>query len=147
MPFDLTTTLSRVRSLLMESGTAIWSDAVITEGIRLAAGEAGLAKAQPLTLAGLDGAASTTLPTVLESALVVGGAAYAALARAADRAEQFELANESGALAAWGEARLADWRRMLQEGFAALRAANLRSGASPWSAWEEAQGGPPCSCD
>lgn len=136
MPFDLSTTISRVRSLLMESGTAIWTDAVITEGIRLAVGEAGLRKAQPLTLAGLDGAGSTTLPAVLESALVVGGAAYAVLARAADRAEQFELANEAGTLAAWGEARLADWRVMLAEGLAALRGAELRAGAVPWMAWE-----------
>ncbi|MBN1370523.1 MAG: hypothetical protein JW987_01075 [Anaerolineaceae bacterium] len=136
MPFDLSNTISRVRNLLIESGTAIWTDAIITEGIRLAVGEAALRKVQPFTLAGLDGAGSTTLPAVLESALVVGGAAYAVLARSVDRAEQFELANEAPTLTAWGEARLADWRRMLAEGLAALRAAELRAGAAPWMAWE-----------
>lgn len=113
MAFDYATTLGRVRAFVMDAGSAIWADADLQGAIRIAVGETSLYAGSALTLSGLDGAGSTTVPAALETALIIGSAGYAAAARTADRAENFELAGEADALAAWGSARLRDWRGML----------------------------------
>jgi hypothetical protein len=107
----LLTITARVRSLLMDAGASpIWSDATITEGVRLALGEYALAGAAAQTLEGLDGAAVTSLPAVHESLLVGGAAAYAALARNVDRAESFQLDGEAGQLKSWADTRLKEYK-------------------------------------
>lgn len=109
----LATMLTRVRDGLMDSGSQVWTDGALTESIRLALGEYRLAGEVDVTLQGLDLAAATTLPAAHESLIVWGGLAYAALARAVDRAESFELGSESAELKAWGDKRLQEFKAML----------------------------------
>jgi hypothetical protein len=140
VPIDYTGALARTRLLLMESGTAIWADADLQGAIQLALGEISLYAGQALTLNGLDSAVSTTVPAILESALVVGSAGYAAAARAEDQAEQFELANESATSATWSSARLTDFRSMLGKVYPAeqSRTGTQKAAASgPWANWED----------
>jgi hypothetical protein len=115
MALNYTNALAYTRLLLMESGTAIWADGDIQGAIRLALGEMGLYSGEPFTLNGLDGALVTTIPGVLESALVVGAAGYAAAARGEDRAEAFELANESKSSLTFSAERLKEYRGMLEK--------------------------------
>lgn len=109
----LTTMLDRVETLLVDSPNVIFSTATLTEGIRLAVGEYGTANEAAVTLEGLDGAASSSLPAVHESMIVVGAAAYAVQARAVDRAESYQEGGESDKLKAWGDARLTEFKAML----------------------------------
>lgn len=116
---DLTTLLTRISTLLMDTSNRVWDLPTLTEGVRLALGEYNLAGLSspgfvPVTLNGLDGANVTTLPVHHQTALVIGAAGYAAGARSVDRAESFELDHEARDLAAWSAARLTEWRRMLR---------------------------------
>ncbi|HEX9107427.1 MAG TPA: hypothetical protein VF832_09365 [Longimicrobiales bacterium] len=113
MSSTLTTLRARARTLLMDASGAIWDDAALEEGLRLALGEYQLAAARAVTLAGLDGAAVTSLDAQHDLLLVLGGAAYAALARAVDRAESVELGAQAADLKTWGEARLREFKAML----------------------------------
>lgn len=114
----LTTMIGRVRAVLVDSGGLLWSDGTVTEGIRLALGEYGLASGGPAQLEGLDGAAASNLPAGHESLAVWGAAGYAALARAVDRADNAQLGTEASALQGWGEARLKEYKVMLGSAFA-----------------------------
>lgn len=113
----MTTTLSslttRVQAALMDSGAAVWDAGTVTEGIRLAVGEYGLAGKAAVTVSGLDGAGETTLPALHDSLIVWGAAGYAAQARSIDRAESFEIGSEAVDLKAWGDQRLKEFRGML----------------------------------
>ena len=132
--------LARVRLLLMEAGNAIWADTDLQGAIRLALGEASLSAGAALTLTGLDSAVATTLPAVLESALIVGAAGYAAAARAEDRAEAFELANESQASISWAASRLGEWRFMLGKVYPpeqARTASQKTASSGPWTGWAD----------
>lgn len=113
MALVYTDALARVRLLLMDASSAIWVDADLQGAIRLALGEASLYAKAVLTLNGLDSAVTTTLPSVLESGLIVGAAGYAAAARGEDRAEAYELASESARSVSWATEQLAAWRGML----------------------------------
>ncbi len=115
--------LARVRSVLMDLNAQIWTDGVITEGLRLAVGEYALASAAPASLEGLDGASASSFPAGHESMLVWGAAAYAALARAVDRAESFQPGGEAGDLKTWGDARLREFKSMLGVAFPGYRMA------------------------
>jgi hypothetical protein len=112
MALDLTTTLTRTAGLLQDASNALWSTADLTNAIRLALGEMSLAAGTALTLNGLDSTSSTTVPALMESALVVGSAAYAASSRQVDKAD-FEVLSEATELSPWVVARMADFRRML----------------------------------
>jgi hypothetical protein len=113
MASSLTSLSTRVSALLMDSANLIWPAAAITEGIRSAIGEYGTAGKSAVTLDGLDSASSTTLPAVHDTVIVVGAAGYAAAARAADRAESFQLGSESAELKTWADKRLSEFRGML----------------------------------
>ena len=117
MPATLATLIDRVEALVMDSGNRVFDVVTITEGLRLALGEYNLARETAtlaaVTLNGLDGAAATTLGVGHESLLVLGGGGYAASARAVDRAESFELDQESASLAGWAGKRLSEFRSML----------------------------------
>jgi len=64
------------------------------------------------TLAGLDGAASTTLNEYEKSALVLGAAGYAALAWARSQQGQVTVgATTAEQIAAWGKARLGEFQQ------------------------------------
>jgi hypothetical protein len=118
MAATLSSLTDRVEALVMDIGNRIFDTSTIAEGIRLALGEYNLARESaalaPVTLSGLDGAALTTLDSGHESLLVLGGAGYAAAARAVDRAESFELDKEARDLTSWAEKRLAEFRAMLR---------------------------------
>jgi hypothetical protein len=138
MAFDLTTIQARAAALLMDTGNELWSAADVTNAVRMALYEMSLAAGSPLTLSGLDMAASTTVPALLEGALIVGAAGYAAAARQADKAD-FEVASEAKELKPWAEARLREFRSMLEQMYPAgsARLANMRSSSSPWSSWKD----------
>lgn len=110
---NLAELLARVRAVMMDGSSLVWSDADLTEGLRLAVGEYSLAGDAVVTVEGLDGAAVSTLGEVHESLIVWGASAYAASSRAVDRAEAFQLGGEAGQLKAWGDARLKEFKAML----------------------------------
>jgi hypothetical protein len=101
-----------MQTLLMDTGSLVWDEAALTEGLRLALGEYNLAQQaqDPYldlgTISGLDGAAVTLLPELHESLVTLGAAAYCALSRMLDRSVSYDLNREAAALAAWGENRL-----------------------------------------
>lgn len=150
----LSSLLTRVRALLMDDAAQIWSDAALSEALRLALGEYNLRAPDPAALEGLDGAAATTLSATHETALVWGAAAYAALARAVDRAESFQAGGEFKDLNAWGEARLKEFKLILAALFPAAvsggapsaeaaRLAGLRTTTNPaWGTWNDAESDP-----
>lgn len=112
MTITLTTMTARVRALLVDSGAQLWSDAALTEGIRMALGEYRLAGNADVTLEGLDGAAATSFDPLHDGLFVLGGAAYAAVSRAVSPAERIE--NPGGAaIKAWGDQRLKEFKAML----------------------------------
>jgi hypothetical protein len=79
----------------------------------------------PHTIQDLSSASITTMPAPHESGLVAGAAAYAAIARAIDRADEFNLDLKNPLnLASWGERQLARFNQWL----ALLRAQGARSG-------------------
>jgi hypothetical protein len=132
MTTTLTTLEERLRSLLMDAGSAVWDAAALAEAIRLALGEYALAGKVPVSLAGLDGATETTLNPLHDAAIVWGAAAYAALARAVDRAESFTLGSRAADLKAWGDQRLSEFKAMLGALFPGyLIAASGGAGADP----------------
>ena len=149
MTTTLTTITDRVEAFLMDGDNRIWDAQVIAECARLALGaynlalEAGGGAVTPVTLAGLDGAALTSLPVNHEVLVVLGAAGFAALARSADRAESFELNNEARDLYHWGGERLAQFFAGLALLFPpgkagqAARLAGLQTAVSvPWAAWD-----------
>ena len=110
----MTATLSsletRVKTYLSDATGLIFTTELVDEGLRLALGQLNLTLSGAYTLAGLDGAAATTLPAVQESLLVGGAAGYAAQSRVVKRAESFNLEQTvAQALATWGDDRLQDF--------------------------------------
>jgi hypothetical protein len=100
----------------MDTGSLVWSDDALTEGLRLALGEYNLAQQlqdpyQDLgSINGLDGASITLLPELHESLVTLGAAAYCALSRALDRSVSYDLNSESAVLVAWGNSRLKEFK-------------------------------------
>ncbi len=126
---SLSSFLERIRALLMDSGGLIWDDAALVEALRLALGEYSLAGNAPVTLAGLDGASVTNLPELHAALIVWGAAAYAALARAVDRAEAFQTNSAAADLKSWGDQRLKEFKTTLAMLFPGYLAA-LTSGSA-----------------
>lgn len=143
---------ARVAAALMDSDRRVWSDAALEEALRLALGEYQLAGGAAVTLAGLDGAAATTLPALHESMVVAGAAGYAGVMRSVDRVDAFDPDDESRALVAWAQALLLTFRQMLGGVFPGYggapvvsgqpssgeqaRLAGLRTSANPpWGRW------------
>jgi hypothetical protein len=134
------TTLAQTRVFVSDSGSTIWADADLQGGIRLALQQINLFSGQAYTLSGLDGAGSTTLPTLLEGALVLGAAGFAASARAVDRAEAFELANEGPEVKAWATGTLLSFKGLLERMYPAeqTRTADQKAASvPPWGSWED----------
>ncbi len=132
MASTLTSLSTRVNTYLMDTSNQVWDAATITEGMRLALGEYGLAGNAAVSLSGLDGAALTTLPANHDTVIVLGGAAYAALAQAADRADGARLGTAGAEFKTWGEARLREFKAMLGvifPGYLAVLAAGSGTGS------------------
>jgi hypothetical protein len=125
---------ARIRAALLDSSSPgqVWDDESLAEALRQALSEYQLAGAAPASLQGLDGALVTSLPEMHESLVVWGASAYAALTRSIRRAESFQLGSEAAALEAWGEARLREFRALLN----LVRAADLHGADTPpWGQW------------
>lgn len=136
MSTDLTTLDARVRAALGDPQGLIY-DAAALEAALLSAlsalNTAGATSEQPrpYTVAGLDGAAETSLPDELVELLVRGAAAQAALSRAMGRSEGYSptLAVPAAQLA-WARAEQAAFEAGVDE----LRRASLQRAAQPpWS--------------
>jgi len=113
MSLTLASLRERLRQLIQDPSGLIWTDAGLDEAVRLALHEYNLAKS-PAVLSGLDGAETTTLPEIYESALLLGAAGYAACSRALQRSAA-ALPGQEGlnSLMDWGQARLGEFRAML----------------------------------
>ena len=81
----------RVSTLLLDMTHLNFTMVVIDEGIRQALMEYSKASGQAETLAGLDGAVSTTLPEQDSGMIVLGAAGFIASAKGVDRKESFNL--------------------------------------------------------
>jgi len=150
MAATLSSLSARVRDLLADGAADLWGDPAVTEALRLALGEYTLAAqvhapgAPAVTLSGLDGAPSTSLPEAHETLIVLGAAGYAAQMRAVDRAGLHDEGAESRLLADWGSRRLGEYKTMLaalfpvHHGDDAARLAELRASTNPtWGLWVE----------
>jgi hypothetical protein len=132
--------LARTRLLVSDSGSTRWADADLQAGIRLALQEVSLFAGNAYTLSGLDGAGSTTLPSLLEGVLVLGAGAYAGQARAVNRAESFELANEGSDVRVWAEKGVAGFLGALERMFPKeqTRTASQKAAVDPpWGGWAD----------
>jgi hypothetical protein len=159
MALDLATALTRTAGMLSDASNALWSTTDLTNALRLALGEMSLAARTALTLKDLDTAAATTVPAILENALIVGGAAYAASSRQVDKAD-FEVLTEAKDLTPWVVARMTDFRRMLSMQYPGslpedgtgvsgsskfeeppawekTRLAGLRASSNPYAHWDD----------
>ena len=114
MATTLASLLGRVRVLLVDAGSTAWTDALLTEGIRLALGEYNLAGLTAVTISGLDGAVVSSLDGRHDSVIALGAAGYAGVARAVDQLDALPGGlNQSDGFREWAGARLADFRGML----------------------------------
>jgi len=143
----------RVAESLADGDHLVWDEAALDEALRLALGEYRLAGGFA-ELAGLDGAAETTLAAAHESLIVTGAAGYAGSMRAVGRVESFDDQQEAAALVRWAAECLGAFRQMLAAVFpgygvgggessgglsAAERARleGLRTSINPpWGSWE-----------
>ena len=140
----MTTTLAglaaRVAAQLADAGSRIYPADLVAEALRQALGEYGAAAGEAVTVQDLDGAASTTLPPLYESLIVMGAAAFAVGMRAVDRADSFqdgrlpdELEKHNQTEIKVFRARLADIADGLDEEAEQSRLDDLHSaGAPPW---------------
>lgn len=135
MASTLASLSTRVSQTLLDTGSAIWAAAAVTEGIRTALGEYNFAAkiedpaAVAVTLNGLDGAAATTLPADHDTPIVWGACAYCVQARAVDRADSLSLGADAVKLKAWGDDRLREFKIMLGTLFPAYLVAALSAGS------------------
>lgn len=84
--------LLRLRAWLLDPEARVWTDDLLTEGLRQALSDLMQAAGERYTLNGLDGeAAPSTLPRDLWPLLLRGALGYALLGRAAARLEPFNL--------------------------------------------------------
>ena len=86
---DYTDILQRLRAALVDVAGVIWGTDELDEALRQALADLGQAGGVAYAVAGLDGAAATTLPAAQCEALVRGAVAYALLWRAAERVDAF----------------------------------------------------------
>jgi hypothetical protein len=133
-------TLARVRLLLMDPSSMIWADTDLQAAIRLALQEINLVSGKQHTLNGLDSATLTTFTAEHDPVIVAGAAAYAALARAVDRAENYELANEEEEVKTAAEKLMSKFTGMLGKLYPSnqARTGKLKAGVrGPWGSWAD----------
>jgi hypothetical protein len=91
------------------------------------------------TLAGLDGAAATTLNAAEKSALIFGAAGYAAVALAMDKIDAVTVGGDAPqALRKWGWARIMEFRQRIGEmADREVQSQDSRIGWWPVDKWDE----------
>jgi hypothetical protein len=128
----LTDLLAQTALLLDDPNGRTWSSERLTLCVRLALDTYNRVCGAGCTLTGLDGAAATSLPECDLPLLVRGAGAYAGLMRTLQRAESANLGQQvPEELRRWAETLLAEYLHELE----AVRAAALRRGSTPWTAW------------
>ena len=141
----LTDMIGLVAGLLVDGGHVVWSTEMMTVGTRLALGEYNIQAAQLVTLSGLDGAISTTLPKNHEGLLVIGASGWTVLAGQADNLftplpPDYGMSKD---LYKWASDRLVEFRALMAQAMTVAqvidngdeenaRLADLRAGAAPW---------------
>ncbi len=120
----------RLRAGLMDTDGAVWQSGELDEAMRQALSDMGLAAGATYAVEGLDGAATTSLPSAHFATLVRGAAAYAMLWRAMERVDAFSSRPNlpSAALAA-AAALLARFETALTH-LAAMRLAEMQTAAA-----------------
>ncbi len=140
MAFDLTAALERVEELLLDTANVRFSEEEITAAVRLALAELSLAAGEGVALEGLDGALETTFAEHLAHLVALGGAGFAALARAGSRADwELQDAGEFANLNRWAEQRLLEFRALLNRAYpdANARMRDQRRSLAPWAGWAD----------
>jgi hypothetical protein len=153
---------TRVRAALYDGAGLVYDGLTLDEAIRMALGHYNLAGGGQASIAGLDGAETTTLPALHESLVVCGAAAYAAQARAAEQASRAVPESDPAGLRDWASERMREYLHLLALVFplsgeaadaaagairadqaAGKEAARLNalrtSGDVPWRAWIDAE--------
>lgn len=114
MSLTLSTARERVSVHLNDVSQLIWTDLMLDTALRNALQAIGRVIGETLTLSGLDGASTTTLPEDDEHALVTGAVAYALTFRASGRFEDVRTEDDlSKAFADWAGAHMARFQTML----------------------------------
>lgn len=134
MTLDLATVCTRVSHHLDDTARLIWSDAMLEAAVRESLDAIGRVLGESLALAGLDGAAETTLPADQQQLLVVGAVAHALSFRASGRFEDAR-ARETlpEALAEWASDHMARFETLLAQ---ARLAAHQQAATPPYGEWE-----------
>ncbi len=135
MAADLNTFRARVAGLLADPSGLAWTNDGLDAALRQALGEYSLARGAGQTIAGLDGAAETSVSPLHETILALGGAGYALFARLIRRSECLTLPLETAArLSKLGFHYLERFHMLIE----AVRQAAFREAPdAPWSVWEE----------
>ncbi len=132
----MSATLASVRAqaaqFLQDPGNQIFDANALDGGIRVAMADYSRATGTLAALSGLDGGGATSFGDLDAEVIAVGAAAYCAVGRIFKRGESFQtrqyLPKE---LRTWGEARLRDFRELLEQ----VRAGTLRKDTvTPWAA-------------
>lgn len=152
----------RVKAALHDTPGLLYDGFTLDEAIRQALAHYNLAGGGQASIAGLDSAQTTTLPTLHESLVVCGAAAYAAQARAAEQASLTAPGTDPSGLHEWAIERLREFLHLLalvfplsgQSADAAASAARADQSAGkeaarlnalrtssdvPWCAWDDAE--------
>jgi hypothetical protein len=129
---SLTSVREQVAQVLQDPSYLVFDSATLDGSIRLALADYSRMRGSSQSLSGLDGAGATSFPDLDAEVIAIGAAAYAVLGRVIRRGEGFQFKQAVPEEArAWGEARLADFRAMLDQ----IRCGLLRSASVvPWPA-------------
>lgn len=134
MTLTLESLQARVALCLNDLPGLIWSAGLLAEAARHALAAYVVVSGAPVSLQGLDGAESTSLPEQDADLLVQGAAAYAAHLRVAARGELYSLSPQTlPALAAWARAAL----NAYAAGLEAVRRRGLNQASQPpYGPWQ-----------
>ncbi len=132
MTASLTLVREQVAQVLQDPSNLVFDSTTLDGSIRLALADYSRTRGSLQSLSGLDGAGATSFPDLDAEVIAIGAAAYAVLGRVIRRGEGFQFNQAVPAEArVWGEARLADFRAMLDQ----VRRGVLRSATVvPWPA-------------
>jgi len=132
MSSTLASLRDRVEAYLQDSTNLVFDVNTLEECIRLAMADYSMSTGVAHTLAGLDGAAATTLPAIHDSVIVIGSAGYTITSRAIKRAESYQMSQKvPKEVTEWGWERLNQFSRLLEK----VRLGTFRvSTAQPWAA-------------
>lgn len=128
IPTDLEIIRGKASVLLMDTNHKSWDVGTLDQVIRMALADLGRSAGAALTIGGLDGATTTTVDGQDQACLLIGVAAYAAMARSLDLSEKISLGEgPQTTMVKYAESMMSQFQELL--GKISRRAMNLSTTA------------------